>query len=155
MFRAGAELQFFTRSARVAVLVCRSHARKQFWPGPCLSSDRARNSPTGLSPGARPLFSCSRCFYLPRSLVSASAPRARPDVRPVVRSAAATASSCFFFAVPSIFWAAIGSREELAKKNMFLSLAPVCCLVLALSLALVIAVNHQFQVIHFSVDCYR
>jgi hypothetical protein len=59
--------------------------------------------PLAFTPGPRPLFSCSRCFYLPRSLISASAPRARPDVRLVVRSAAATASPRFLFAVPSIF----------------------------------------------------
>jgi hypothetical protein len=111
--------------------------------------------PLSFASGARPLFSCSRCFYLPHSLVLALAPRVRPAVRPVIRSAAATASSRFLFAVPSIFWAAIRSHEELARKNMFLSLAPVCRLVLALSLALVIAVDYRFQVICFSVNCCR
>jgi hypothetical protein len=118
------------------VLVCRSH-------------------PLAFTPGAHPLFSCSRCFYVPHSLVSTSAPRVRPAVRPVIRSAAATASSRFLFAVPSIFWAAIGSCEELTRKNLFLSLAPVCHLVLALPLALVIAINYRFQVIRFSVECCR
>jgi hypothetical protein len=76
VFRAGAKLQFFTCSARVAVLICRSYPRKQF--------------------------------------------------RPVVRSAAATASSRFLFAVPKYFLSCYRiSRGARQKKSASFSSACV------------------------------